>query len=466
MSEYSINIDDITKKLDPFPKDKDLPNLKGRLGIITAHLQDLLSDFDSLLPTKVRQEFEMMEKVGVFDYYNLSAWSEKERALKEKIREKRYGLERRLFSGYPPVYDECEFSEEDAIADIAGLDKRLKRYKRFLEKRYGRRIESVIDFHKLKELTELRALLLDQYDRAIDTAGFIEKLEERLLPGSEKNKEIEFDIALWTDERLFPYANNAVNLFMQIADYIRYFDCVPWYLAYPDQYEMLLDDGYFSEEEAKEEEDDVLWEPYDNCLKRKIIRSGDMYSIRQLVFFSEIFRKARQGKLTLEEAFYVHPKTFWGFHEHDELKKVLGLESLWEGVNDNPFFVADSSYVEQLEAYMDDLRKSGDSIGARLTVVAENVPVGWGEPVYDRLDAEIAHAMMGINAVKGVEIGAGFASVIQRGSEHGDEMTPRGFLGNHAGDGSHFNRVHERVLAVAGAVLHAAQDRGEFWIDG
>src|SRR3989344_1675768 len=340
MSEYSINIDDITKKLDPFPKDKDLPNLKGRLGIITAHLQDLLSDFDSLLPTKVRQEFEMMEKVGVFDYYNLSAWSEKERALKEKIREKRYGLERRLFSGYPPVYDECEFSEEDAIADIAGLDKRLKRYKRFLEKRYGRRIESVIDFHKLKELTELRALLLDQYDRAIDTAGFIEKLEERLLPGSEKNKEIEFDIALWTDERLFPYANNAVNLFMQIADYIRYFDCVPWYLAYPDQYEMLLDDGYCSEEEAKEEEDDVLWEPYDNCLKRKIIRSGDMYSIRQLVFFSEIFRKARQGKLTLEEAFYVHPKTFWGFHEHDELKKVLGLESLWEGVNDNKIWLS------------------------------------------------------------------------------------------------------------------------------
>ena len=84
MSEYSINIDDITKKLDPFPKDKDLPYLKGRLGIITAHLQDLLSDFDSLLPTKVRQEFEMMEKVGVFDYYNLSAWSEKERALWKK----------------------------------------------------------------------------------------------------------------------------------------------------------------------------------------------------------------------------------------------------------------------------------------------------------------------------------------------------------------------------------------------
>ena len=105
----------------------------------------------------------------------------------------------------------------------------------------------------------------------------------------------------------------------------------------------------------------------------------------------------------------------------------------WEGVNDNPFFVADDSYVAQLEEYMDALRKSGDSIGARLTVVAENVPVGWGEPVYDRLDADIAYAMMGINAAKGVEIGAGFACVTQRGSEHGDELTPQGFLSNHAG---------------------------------
>ncbi|HEY9381639.1 MAG TPA: chorismate synthase, partial [Burkholderiales bacterium] len=89
--------------------------------------------------------------------------------------------------------------------------------------------------------------------------------------------------------------------------------------------------------------------------------------------------------------------------------------------------------VETLEAYMDDLRRAGDSVGARLTVIAENVPVGWGEPVYDRLDAEIAYAMMGINAVKGVEIGAGFASVAQRGSEHGDELTPQGFASNHAG---------------------------------
>ena len=82
---------------------------------------------------------------------------------------------------------------------------------------------------------------------------------------------------------------------------------------------------------------------------------------------------------------------------------------------------------------MDALRKSGDSIGARIDVVASGVPVGWGEPVYGRLDADIAYAMMGINAVKGVEIGAGFRSVAQRGTEHGDEMTPEGFLSNHAG---------------------------------
>src|SRR5512138_922118 len=99
----------------------------------------------------------------------------------------------------------------------------------------------------------------------------------------------------------------------------------------------------------------------------------------------------------------------------------------------NSFFVADASYIGQLEDYMDALRKSGDSIGAMLTVVAENVPVGWGEPVYDRLDADIAYAMMGINAAKGVEIGAGFGCVTQRGSEHGDELTPQGFLSNHAG---------------------------------
>ncbi|PXX42909.1 chorismate synthase [Aquitalea magnusonii] len=105
----------------------------------------------------------------------------------------------------------------------------------------------------------------------------------------------------------------------------------------------------------------------------------------------------------------------------------------WDVVNSNPFFAADEAVVPQLEDYMDSIRKSLDSVGARLRVVAENVPVGWGEPVFDRLDADIAYAMMNINAVKGVEIGAGFASVSQRGSEHGDELTPQGFASNHAG---------------------------------
>jgi chorismate synthase len=107
--------------------------------------------------------------------------------------------------------------------------------------------------------------------------------------------------------------------------------------------------------------------------------------------------------------------------------------SSWEGVYANPFFVADRGSVAKLEAYMDELRKSGNSVGGRVTVVAENVPVGWGEPVYDRLDADIAYAMMGINAVKGVEIGAGFEAVTQLGTEHSDELTPEGFLSNNAG---------------------------------
>ncbi|AUH52248.1 chorismate synthase [Chromobacterium sp. ATCC 53434] len=105
----------------------------------------------------------------------------------------------------------------------------------------------------------------------------------------------------------------------------------------------------------------------------------------------------------------------------------------WEHVGANPFFSADPDIVPRLEDYMDSIRKSLDSIGARLRVVADNVPVGWGEPVFDRLDADIAYAMMSINAVKGVEIGAGFGCVAQKGSEHGDELTPQGFASNHAG---------------------------------
>jgi chorismate synthase len=105
----------------------------------------------------------------------------------------------------------------------------------------------------------------------------------------------------------------------------------------------------------------------------------------------------------------------------------------WEAVEANPFFAADPDSVAQLEAHLDELRRAGDSCGARVNVVAEGVPVGWGEPVYGRLDADVASAMMSINAVKGVEIGAGFAAVTQSGSTHGDEMTPDGFVSNNNG---------------------------------
>ena len=105
----------------------------------------------------------------------------------------------------------------------------------------------------------------------------------------------------------------------------------------------------------------------------------------------------------------------------------------WSAVEENPFFWPDAGQVAELERFMDALRKAGDSIGARVTTVARGVPPGWGEPIFDRLDAEIAHAMMSINAVKGVELGAGFRAVEQRGSEHRDEITPQGFLSNEAG---------------------------------
>ncbi|BEE04871.1 chorismate synthase [Aeromonas veronii] len=102
-------------------------------------------------------------------------------------------------------------------------------------------------------------------------------------------------------------------------------------------------------------------------------------------------------------------------------------------IEQNPFFFPDAGKLEALDQYMRDLKKEGNSIGAKVQVIASNVPVGLGEPVFDRLDADIAHAMMGINAVKGVEIGDGFAVVEQKGSEHRDEMTPAGFASNHAG---------------------------------
>jgi chorismate synthase len=111
---------------------------------------------------------------------------------------------------------------------------------------------------------------------------------------------------------------------------------------------------------------------------------------------------------------------------------AIPFESL-EHVPNNPFFAANASDIPRLEAYMDELRKAGDSCGARVSVMARGVPVGLGEPLFDKLDADIAKAMMGINAVKGVEIGAGFASVAQRGTTHGDELTPQGFRSNNAG---------------------------------
>ena len=105
----------------------------------------------------------------------------------------------------------------------------------------------------------------------------------------------------------------------------------------------------------------------------------------------------------------------------------------WDEVARNPLFVANAQIVPKLEAFMDELRKDGDSCGARISVQAANIPVGLGEPLFDKLDADIAFAMMGINAVKGVEIGAGFAAIAQRGSSHGDELTPEGFVSNNAG---------------------------------
>jgi chorismate synthase len=126
-----------------------------------------------------------------------------------------------------------------------------------------------------------------------------------------------------------------------------------------------------------------------------------------------------------------HGTTFSG-----HMRQIGDIDIPFEGlehVPNNPFFAANVSDIARLEAYMDDLRKAGDSCGARIDVMAYRVPVGLGQPLFDKLDADIAHAMMGINAVKGVEIGAGFASVVQRGTTHGDELSPQGFRSNNAG---------------------------------
>lgn len=116
-----------------------------------------------------------------------------------------------------------------------------------------------------------------------------------------------------------------------------------------------------------------------------------------------------------------------------QLGPIKAEQVQWDTIETNPFFCPDPSKIEALEQYMQRLNKQGDSIGARINVVARGLPPGWGEPVFDRLDADIAHAMMGINAVKGVEIGDGFAVVEQLGTEHRDELTPTGFKSNHAG---------------------------------
>lgn len=131
---------------------------------------------------------------------------------------------------------------------------------------------------------------------------------------------------------------------------------------------------------------------------------------------------------------WLHEK--YGVVIHGYLSQLGPLDApfkSWGEVSKNPFFSASSEVVPKLESFMDELRKSGDSVGAKITTVAESMPVGWGAPVYAKLDADLASAMMSINAVKGVEIGSGFGSVTQRGSEHGDELTPEGFLTNHAG---------------------------------
>ena len=116
-----------------------------------------------------------------------------------------------------------------------------------------------------------------------------------------------------------------------------------------------------------------------------------------------------------------------------QLGPVKAEQFDWEQVHQNPFFCPDAAKVPEMEAYMDALRKEGNSIGARINVVADGVPPGLGEPIFDRLDADLAHALMSINAVKGVEIGAGFDSITQKGTEHRDELTPEGFLTNNAG---------------------------------
>lgn len=154
-------------------------------------------------------------------------------------------------------------------------------------------------------------------------------------------------------------------------------------------------------------------------------RGGGRSSARETamrVAAGAIAKKYLREKLGLEVRGYLSQMGHITFDSFD-----------WREVSQNPFFFPDANKVQELEDFITQLRRDGDSIGAKITVQATGVPVGLGEPVFDKLDAEIAHAMMGINAAKGVEIGAGFKSVTQRGSEHRDEMAPEGFLSNNAG---------------------------------
>lgn len=129
-------------------------------------------------------------------------------------------------------------------------------------------------------------------------------------------------------------------------------------------------------------------------------------------------------------------RTLWGVEIHGYLSQLGPIEIDlvdWNEVEQNPFFCPDPQKLPELESYMQALIKEGNSVGAKITVVAKNMMPGWGEPIFDRLDADIAHGLMSINAVKGVEIGDGFASVAQKGTEHRDEILPSGFVSNHAG---------------------------------
>lgn len=164
---------------------------------------------------------------------------------------------------------------------------------------------------------------------------------------------------------------------------------------------------------------------YDQKYGRRDYRGGGRSSARETavrVAAGGIAKKYLRERLGIEVRGYL-----------SQLGPIRPLGFDWDQVERNPFFCPCPDTVPRLEAYMDALRKEGNSIGAAVTVVATGVPAGLGEPVFDRLDADIAHAMMSINAVKGVEIGAGFASIEQKGTEHRDQMTPSGFLSNHAG---------------------------------